>query len=88
MESYHIWVIRLRMRCYFASCKYIKLHKKILQVISIGVSNNRASLKLVKYGEYVAVEGGGVERDWKNSEVSERWRCKVEKGGGGGVESR
>ncbi len=72
------------MRCDFASCKYIKLNKKIIQVTSVGVLYNRINLKFVTYEAYVAMEGGGVERDWKNVMMSERWRCKVEKGGGGG----
>ncbi len=60
MGLYHIRVTRLYMRCDFASCKYIKLYKKIIQRTSVGVPYNRINLKFVNYEAYVAVEGGGL----------------------------
>ncbi len=84
MGSYHIREICLHMRCDFASCKYTERYDKIIQVTSYGISSNRANSKVGNYGEYAAVEGGEGEQDLENSNISERWRCKVEKVGGGG----
>jgi hypothetical protein len=60
MGLYYIRVTRLHMRHDFASCKYIKLNKKIIQVTSVGVLYNRINLKFVNYEAYVAMEGGGL----------------------------
>jgi hypothetical protein len=87
MESYHIREICPHIIGDFASCKYKERFDKFIQVTSYGTSSNRVNSEVFNFGEYAAVEGGGVNRIRKipilPRDGAVRWRKS-----GGGVESR
>jgi hypothetical protein len=88
MDSYYIRVIRLHVRVGFGGFKYIIVNIMYGQMTSDTVWNYGINWESVRYNVYIAMEGGEIEQGGKNVMMSERWRCRVEKGGGGGVESR
>jgi hypothetical protein len=84
MDSYYRRLIRLHVRVGLGGYKYIIVNIMYGQMTSDKVWNYVINWESVLYNVYIAMEGGEIEWGGKNVMMSERWRCTVEKGGGGG----
>jgi hypothetical protein len=84
MDSYYKRSIRLRVRVGFSDYEYIIVNIMCGQMTSDKVWKYVINWESVLYKVYIVMAGVVSERGRKNVRKSERWRCTVKKGGGGG----